>query len=913
MRRPLKKPGPVPLGVNVGRYDVAEVKRQAAGRWTEILVAQADIPAELLDGKHHPCPKCGGKDRFRLINAAEGALFCNGCFDSKNGDGLAAIQHFRGTSFPKAVALVAQHLGIQPSRNGRSKKRRNGPTFADVDAAVKDLMRKNEGERAYVWHYDKFAVVRIDLPTPSGEKQRKTFRPIHPFKLADNRKAWRFGYPEGKRSLYRRADLEGRKDLSLAVVVGGEKATDAAVKLGLEATTCAGGEKAIRSTDWAPVLRFDQVAVSIDNDEAGEQYGQRVSATLLKLKSELVVKIIRLPGLPPKGDFVEWIAAGGTREEFLRLVETAEVVTAEQVAEWATARKDNLPEIIVTTDEPKVVDQAVSAITSEPNLYQRGGQLVHIIESAEPPRGIERPQGAPRIAILRHARLREIMATWARWLRPAGDEGFEPCHVPKWAVDALAARERWEGIRPLEGVVESPVLRTDGSIVTTPGYDEATGLVFTPLQPFPEIPSKPSRDDAIRARDTLLEIVVDFPVAAPAHRSAWLASALTPFARFAFFGCAPLNLVDANVRGSGKSLLVDATGAVFSCRGMARMTAPRDGDEWRKRITSLVVAGEPLILIDNISGFFGNAELDAALTGTTWSDRVLGKNEMVSGLPLTATWYGTANNAILGADTARRALHIRLESPEEKPEERSGFRHPQLLDWVRREQPRLATAAVTILSAYCHAGRPDQRLTPWGSFEAWSGLVRQAVAWIDMPDPAETRTELADQADHEGNALRLFIDAMDDEDPDGDGLTAAEMLRLIDGDQAKHHEALRNAIIELVPVKGGGRPLTRSLGMKLRHLRRRNVGGRFLDKKDTRQGALWLVYGSATPPTRGVCCGSSDSSGSSGSTLTPPARAGARTHAHAQMTSAPVEPLESLEPQNELTPEQNEAVEDFLR
>ena len=89
---------------------------------------------------------------------------------------------------------------------------------------------------------------------------------------------------------------------------------------------------------------------------------------------------------------------------------------------------------------------------------------------------------------------------------------------------------------------------------------------------------------------------------------------------------------------------------------------------------------------------------------------------------------------------------MRLESPEENPEERTGSRHPDLLAWVRQERPRLTVAAMTILRGYCVAGRPDMGLTPWRSFEGWSDLVRQSIVWCGLPDPGETRQELAGQA-----------------------------------------------------------------------------------------------------------------------------------------------------------------------
>jgi hypothetical protein len=100
---------------------------------------------------------------------------------------------------------------------------------------------------------------------------------------------------------------------------------------------------------------------------------------------------------------------------------------------------------------------------------------------------------------------------------------------------------------------------------------------------------------------------------------------------------------------------------------MARTTAPRDDDEFRKRITALAVAGDPLILIDNVAGMLGGPSLDAALTGTWWSDRMLGYTQMVR-VRMLASWWATGNNLVVVADTARRILPIRLDSKEENPE-----------------------------------------------------------------------------------------------------------------------------------------------------------------------------------------------------------------------------------------------------
>ena len=203
-------------------------------------------------------------------------------------------------------------------------------------------------------------------------------------------------------------------------------------------------------------------------------------------------------------------------------------------------------------------------------------------------------------------------------------------------------------------------------------------------------------------------------------------------------------------------------------RATATSCARRASRPWPSRVSRMVT-------FDNLDGRLGCAELDAALTATTWQDRILGESRMVS-VPLLMTWYATGNNVALGGDTARRVCPIRLETPEERPEERQGFRYPHLLAHVESQRSTLLGAALTILRAYIRAGTPDMGLSAWGSYEAWSQMVRGAVVWIDLPDPARGRIEMQDRADDGATAMRSLIEALRRADPDGQGLTAAQMV-----------------------------------------------------------------------------------------------------------------------------------------
>src|SRR5208283_2025440 len=52
----------------------------------------------------------------------------------------------------------------------------------------------------------------------------------------------------------------------------------------------------------------------------------------------------------------------------------------------------------------------------------------------------------------------------------------------------------------LHGVITAPTMRADGSILSAPGYDAATGLLFDPGRVvFPAIPTRPTLDDAAKA------------------------------------------------------------------------------------------------------------------------------------------------------------------------------------------------------------------------------------------------------------------------------------------------------------------------------------------------------------------------------------------------------------------------------
>src|SRR5262249_5118887 len=155
---------------------------------------------------------------------------------------------------------------------------------------------------------------------------------------------------------------------------------------------------------------------------------------------------------------------------------------------------------------------------------------------------------------------------------------------------------------------------------------------------------------------------------------------------------------------------------------------------------------------------------DAALTTDRWKDRLLGGNRVYDG-PLHVCWFGTGNNVQLQADTTRRVCHIRMESTDEHPEMKTGFKYPDLRAHVLANRGRLLSAALTILRGWIVAGRPRHGLAPWGSYEGWSGVVREAVVFAGLPDPGETRLALQTTADRDAAVMRSILACLEQMDP----------------------------------------------------------------------------------------------------------------------------------------------------
>jgi hypothetical protein len=414
----------------------------------------------------------------------------------------------------------------------------------------------------------------------------------------------------------------------------------------------------------------------------------------------------------------------------------------------------------VGPDITRMVDQGQAALLALPDgpvLFQRARRLAIIARGVKPPRWLHRPADAPVMVEVQARYLEELATKAARWEKyDKRGKRWEEVTPPARFVETLQGRPTWP-FPLLEGIVHSPTLRPDGSVLDHPGYDVDTGLFFDSNgTTFPAIPQRPTLDDARSAIGRLHEVVRDFPFTEPWHFSAWLSAVLSVVCRYTIMGCVPMHGITATTRGSGKSLLADTIAIIGTSRLAARWSQVDEEDEERKRLLALALDGDPLVCIDNVTAPLGSAALAMALTATSIKDRILGKTQTLEA-PLAAVFLCTGNNVAYAGDVARRVVPIALDPRTERPEERTGFRHYPLLPWVQQERPCFTVAALTIVKAYFEAGCPSTGIAPLGSFEAWSDLIRQALVWAGEADLCEGRKDLEATSNPEFETLGTLL------------------------------------------------------------------------------------------------------------------------------------------------------------
>ncbi len=480
-------------------------------------------------------------------------------------------------------------------------------------------------------------------------------------------------------------------------------------------------------------------------------------------------------------------------------------------------QKSGVPEICVTGRhlQDKTTDALAAIIHSNnpPRIFRHSGGLARV-ELTE--------TGQPVISQIGESGMRGELERAAVWFN-ASEKGKSPASPPLEVVrDFLTMPGGWSGIPIIIGVTENPVIRPDGSVLEARGYDPDTCLYYYPSAniSIPSIPDNPSSQDIDAARELLYEVFCDFPFDSPISRTNVLAALITPAVRPLIKGPTPLCIIDKPQVGSGASLIATVIAVVTTGRPAAMMTAPRDPDEWRKTITSALMQGRGIVVIDNLEGSLYDANLAAVLTATTFAARVLGTNAIVD-LPNIATWIATGNNVLLGGDLPRRAYLVRIDAGLARPWLRdvNKFKHPELETWAAENRGRILAAILTLARSWITAGHPQTAEIPrLGGYESWVRVIGGILAHAGIKGFLGNLMELYERNDAETPAWTAFTAALY-EKFGAQPVTGADLMKAISDD--KEFESLvpidpphRDKVTGLIEDQGFTRRLGKALAAR---------------------------------------------------------------------------------------------------
>ncbi|MFI6160369.1 hypothetical protein ACIA59_10515 [Micromonospora haikouensis] len=338
-----------------------------------------------------------------------------------------------------------------------------------------------------------------------------------------------------------------------------------------------------------------------------------------------------------------------------------------------------------------------------------------------------------------------------RWTKKGDEDIPTQALFPRSAArTALDVPDMLPNLRTLRGVIHTPVVRADGSLVEAPGYDPATGLLHLPEPGLvvPRVPDKPTDSDIRDAVKLLLEMVDGFPFVSPHFRANYLGALLTPLLRMLTPPPYKLHAIEAHQPGSGKTLLANLARHIHG--GVFRAELPEDDAELRKQITAILsITTGPVVILDNVSGALKSSTLAGLLTTDLWDDRPLGSTSWTRSTN-DRIWTVTGNNISIGGDLPRRTIRTVIDPGRPNPELRVGFAIENLETWVKERRGELLHALLTLVRAWVAAGKPLPAEQASDSYARWVRTVDGilTVAGIDGQfDHASTQVEVGTDDD----------------------------------------------------------------------------------------------------------------------------------------------------------------------
>ena len=244
-------------------------------------------------------------------------------------DGRALLKCRAGCAVKDIVAALGLTMAdLFPSKAEAPKHNGLGPCVAEY------LYQTIHGKLAY-------KSCRFQFPG----SRKKTFLLFRP----DGKGGWIANLEGVERVPFGLRELMAASPDETIFILEGEKLVLLArEKLGIVATTNpggAGGSNLWKTPAFCKAVKGKNVVLVPDNDQPGEKHMATIAASIVDVAKS--IKVVRLPLKNEGDDLEQWLAASGTREQLMALVEAAPLYGTE------AAQPDEPETITLSTVEPR--------------------------------------------------------------------------------------------------------------------------------------------------------------------------------------------------------------------------------------------------------------------------------------------------------------------------------------------------------------------------------------------------------------------------------------------------------------------------------------------------------------------------------------------------------------------------------
>lgn len=384
-----------------------------------------------------------------------------------------------------------------------------------------------------------------------------------------------------------------------------------------------------------------------------------------------------------------------------------------------TLKRELIPIIVEKGERIKALNKTLEVLRKLPHFFEMGGQIVVVKEGKITP-------------ITCSYSLQHQLGSAIQYYVNRRGEQVKADPDPALLNQILSISSNERNLKKLKGVITSPVITTDNTVVDKGGYDAQANLYLSlDENPLP-IPNKIEEADVLIALETLMRPFLEFPFASALDKSVGLAAILTSIVR-GTLDTAPAIAFDAPRQGTGKTFLATCIGLLGSGRKPLLFPQATTEDEIRKRLLPVLMDAPHAILWDNVTTNLNSAALATFLTGESYSDRILSKTKILT-LPNRSLFLISGNNINISGELARRVYICRLDSKLSNPTARSFGLNP--MDYILENRQKLVQAGLILIrgyltsSAYTSLSYEERQKKKYGQFADWDLLVRQTVAWI---------------------------------------------------------------------------------------------------------------------------------------------------------------------------------------